>query len=231
MWSGPRNISTALMRSWGSREDTQVVDEPLYASYLARTGLAHPGRSVILAAQSTDWRTVVRSLTVDPLPGRATIGYQKHMAHHVPPDLEPSAMDGLRHAFLIREPSEVVVSYAKVRGEPTLEDLGLPQQLDLFERYGGPVVDARDVLQRPEPLLRALCAALEVPFDPAMLSWATGPRCSDGVWGEHWYTDVWESTGFAAYRPPLRDVPDRLRPLVQRCRPFYDTLAAHRLDP
>lgn len=231
MWSGPRNISTALMRAWGSRADCHVVDEPFYASYLARTGLAHPGRVAVLAAQPADWRTVVRALTDDPLPGTATVAYQKHMAQHVPPDLEPSTLDGLRHSFLIREPAEVAVSYAKVRGEPTLEDLGLPQQLDLFERYGGPVVDARDVLQRPEPLLRALCAALDVPFDPAMLSWATGPRSTDGVWGEHWYAGVWGSTGFAAYRPPVQSVPDRLRPLIERCRPLYDALAVHRLDP
>lgn len=231
MWSGPRNISTALMRAWGSRTDTHVVDEPFYASYLARTGLVHPGRPAILAAQPTDWRTVVRNLTADPLPGAARISYQKHMAQHVPPDLEPSALDGLRHAFLIREPAEVAVSYAKVRGEPTLEDLGLPQQLELFQRYGGPVVDARDVLQRPEPVLRALCAALDVPFDPAMLSWATGPRSTDGVWAEHWYAGVWRSTGFAPYRPASRAVPPRLRALVERCRPFYDALAARRLEP
>ena len=229
MWSGPRNISTAMMRAWGSRPGAHVVDEPFYAFYLHRTGLEHPGRDTILRSQPIDWRQVVRSLTGDPLPEGANLLYQKHMTHHLLPEVDLSALDGLRHAFLVRDPAEVLMSYTKVRGEPTLDDLGLPQQLALHERFGGPVIDARDVLERPAATLRALCAALDVAFDEAMLRWDPGPRATDGVWGKHWYDGVWASTGFAAYRPPQEQVPDRLRPLLDRCLPYYDTMAAHRL--
>ena len=229
MWSGPRNISTALMRAWGSRPGTQVVDEPFYAFYLSRTGLEHPGRDDVLRSQPTDWREVAQALTRGPIVEGATVLYQKHMTHHLLPEVDLSVLDGLRHAFLVRDPAEVLVSYAKVRGEPTLADLGLPQQVALHERFGGPVIDARDVLERPEMMLRTLCAALGVGFDPAMLRWEAGPRASDGVWGRHWYDVVWRSTGFASYRPAEQEVPDRLRPLLDRCRPYYDTMAAHRL--
>lgn len=229
MWSGPRNISTALMRAWGSRRDCQVVDEPFYACYLRRTGLDHPGRDDVLGSQSSDWRDVAAALTRGPLPAGTAVCYQKHMAHHLLPEVERAALAGLSHAFLIRDPAEVLVSYAKVRGDPTLDDLGLRQEVELYERFGGPVVDARDVLQRPESTLRALCAALGVDYDPAMLSWPAGRQDTDGVWGRHWYDSVWRSTGFADYRPPAGELPERLRPLLEQCRPYYDTMAAGRL--
>lgn len=229
MWSGPRNISTAMMRAWGSRPDCHVVDEPLYASYLARTGLDHPGRAEILASQSTDGPTVITDLVSGAVPAGTTVVYQKHMAQHLVPDIDRSALADLAHAFLIRSPAEVVASYARVRDEPTVDDLGFVQQAELFDRFGGPVIDARDVLERPEPTLRALCAALAVPFDPAMLGWAAGPRATDGVWGRHWYAGVWDSTGFAPYRPPSEPVPAELVPLVEQCQPYYEALAAKRL--
>jgi hypothetical protein len=232
MWSGPRNISTAMMRSWGARADCVVVDEPLYAYYLTHVDIDHPGHDEIVRSQPTDWHTVVQSLTTDALPGNATVLYQKHMTHHVLPEIDRTTLAPLRHAFLIRDPAEVLRSYAKVRGEPTLEDLGLPQQAELFERFGGPVVDAGDVLQDPAATLGALCAALDVAFDPAMLSWPSGPQDSDGVWAKHWYDKVWRSTGFAPYvahdDEPLAP---HLEPLLDRCRPYYDALAAHRLAP
>lgn len=229
MWSGPRTVSTALMRAFEHRADCAVVDEPLYAAYLAATGLDHPGRDEVLASQPTDWRQVLAALTAGPVPAGVHVQYQKHMAHHLLPGMDLAALAGLRHAFLVRDPAEVVVSYAAVRAEPTLADLGLAQQLALFERYGGPVVDARDLLDRPEPTLRALCAALDLRFDPDMLAWPAGPRDTDGVWAPYWYAGVRASTGFAPYRPPAGPVPDRLQPLVDRCRPLYDTLAAHRI--
>ncbi len=229
MWSGPRNISTAMMRAWENRADSTVVDEPFYAYYLARTGLDHPGRDEVIASQPTDWRVVVRQLTEDPLATPATVQYQKHMTHHLLAEVDRRALAGLRHAFLIRDPADVVVSYAKVRGEPTLEDLGLPQQVELHERFGGPVIDARDVMRHPEPALRGLCEALGVRFDPAMLSWPPGPRDSDGVWAAHWYGGVRASTGFAPYSGRSPSVPDRLLPLLERCRPYYDALSPHAL--
>ena len=229
MWSGPRTLSTATMRAWENRADTAVVDEPLYAYYLAATGLDHPGRDAVLASQPTDWRTVVRELTAGALPAGTTIGYQKHMTHHVLPEVDLTAFAGLRHAFLLRDPRQLLASYARVRTQPTLADLGVTQQLALFRRFGGPVVDSGDLLRDPEGVLRALCAALEVPFDAAMLSWPPGPRDSDGVWAPHWYASVEASTGFGPYREPGVDLPAHLADLAEECRPAYDEMAGHRL--
>lgn len=230
MWSGPRTISTAMMRAWENRPDTDVVDEPFYAFYLDRTGLEHPGREDILRSQPTDWRVVAEQVTRGTPAATSSVVYQKQMSHHLLPEVDRAALAGLRHAFLVRDPAELLMSYAKVRGEPTASDLGLPQQVELYRRFGGPVVDSRDVLGQPEMMLRALCDALDVEFDAAMLHWPAGRRASDGVWGEHWYDAVWRSTGFAPYRPSADQVPDRLRPVLEECRPYYDTMAAHRLN-
>jgi hypothetical protein len=227
MWSGPRNLSTATMRAWENRRDTVVVDEPLYAYYLATTGLDHPGRDAVIASQPTDWRTAVAALTEAPLPEPATIQYQKHMTHHVLPDVDLGTLAPLRHAFLIRDPRRVLASYARVREQPTLADLGLPQQVALFRRFGGPVVDSDDLLRDPEGVLRRLCAALDVPFDPAMLSWPAGRRDSDGVWAPHWYASVEASTGFGPYRDTPPDLPEHLNPLAEVCRPYYEELREH----
>ncbi len=229
MWSGPRTVSTALMRSWGSRPDTVVVDEPLYAFYLARTGLEHPGREAILISQPNDWRTVLNDLTNAALPAGRTVSYQKHMTHHLLPEIDRRALAPLRHAHLIRDPRELLASYTKVRSAPEFDDLGLRQQVEIFDALGGPVIEARDLLERPEGVLRALCAALDVPFEAAMLSWAAGPRDTDGVWAPHWYEGVWGSTGFGPYRPPAGPLPAHLVPLAQRCLPYYERLYAHRL--
>jgi len=230
MWSGPRNLSTAMMRSFGNRSDCTVVDEPLYAAYLAETGLDHPGREEVIASQPTDWREVCAELTSGSVP--TPLQYQKHMTHHLLPGIDRAALAGLHHAFLVRDPERVLTSYAKVREAPTIEDLGLPQQVELFERYGGPVVDAADVLRDPRATLGLLCRALAVEPDDAMLSWPAGPRDTDGVWARHWYAGVEASTGFAPYSPGSRDpLPDHLHPLLERCLPYYDALAAYRLRP
>ena len=229
MWSGPRTLSTATMRAWENRADTVVVDEPFYAYYLAATGIDHPGRDAILVSQPTDWRTVVRDLTSGDLPDGVTIAYQKHMTHHVLPEIDLDAFAGLRHAFLVRDPRRLLASYARVREQPTLADLGLEQQLALYRRFGGPVVDSDDLLRDPERTLRALCAALDVPFDPAMLSWPAGPRDTDGVWAPHWYANVEASTGFGPHRGTTADVPAHLEGLAEQCRPYYDELAAQAL--
>ena len=191
MWSGPRTVSTALMRAWENRPDTVVADEPLYAFYLDRTGIAHPGRDEVIASQPTGWQTVIRQLTTAPLPGGRTVFYGKHMTHHLLPEVDRDALAPLRHAFLIRDPRELLASYARVRATPTLDDLGIWQQAEIFDRFGGPVIDSRDLLEDPEAVLRGLCAALGVPFTAAMLSWPPGPRETDGVWAPHWYDSVW----------------------------------------
>ncbi len=229
MWSGPRTVSTALMRSWENRPDTVVVDEPLYAFYLDRTGLDHPGREQVIASQPVSWQTVLQQLTDGPLPPGRSVCYAKHMTHHLLPEVDRAALAPLRHAFLIRDPAELLASYARVRATPTLDDLGIWQQTEIFDRFGGPVIDSRDLLDRPEAVLRSLCAALGVPFSARMLRWPAGPRDTDGVWAPYWYESVWRSTGFGRYRPPDRALPARLAALAEQCRPYYERLHAHRL--
>jgi hypothetical protein len=231
MWSGPRVLSTAMMRSWENRPDTVVVDEPLYSYYLSTTGIDHPGREEIIASQPADWRAVVDAITCGPLPAGRSISYQKHMTHHLLDAVDRSLLSPLRHAYLIRDPRRLLASYSQVRTEPTLDDLGLRQQVELFREFGGPVIDSRDVLAAPETALRALCAALDVDFDPAMLSWPAGPRDSDGVWAPHWYDGVRASTGFSAppAAPADAGVADRLLPLLETALPYYDEMARERL--
>ncbi|MCB9846305.1 MAG: HAD family hydrolase [Phycisphaeraceae bacterium] len=236
MWSGPRNISTALMRSWGSRPDTIVCDEPLYARYLARTGADHPGREEIVAAGQTDLSSIIDNLLA-PLPPGKFIFYQKHMAHHLLPGDDTAWMSGLRNALLIRDPAEMIASYQRVVASPTARDLGLPQQLELLdaiEKQTGsapPIIDARDVLTDPRGVLAALCAALGVAFDPCMLSWAPGPRETDGPWARYWYESVERSTGFEPYRPRTPEIPGRLSGVLAECRGIYERLHAARLPP
>ncbi|MEM9997645.1 MAG: HAD family hydrolase [Bacteroidota bacterium] len=239
MWSGPRNLSTALMRSWGSRADTAVVDEPLYAHYLAATGLQHPGRGDILASQPTDWRVVAAHLA-GPVPSGAPIWYQKHMAHHLLPTVERAWLDapGFRHAFLLREPAPMLASLVKVLGANVrVEDTGLPQQVELFQRIADrdgaapPVVQARDILADPPGMLRALCAALGVSFDPAMLAWKPGPRATDGVWATHWYAAVERSTGFALPRTSRAQPPVSCSVVLAECERLHAQLVSFRLRP
>ena len=238
MWSGPRNISTALMRAWENRGDCAVSDEPLYAHYLAVTGLDHPARDDVIAAGDTDWRRVVRGL-VGAVPGDRPLWYQKHMAHHLLPGMGIDWVHALRNVFLIRDPARVVASYVKSRATVAPPDIGLLQQLELFEaladRQGEAptVIDSEAFLGAPEPHLRALCTQLGVAFTERMLSWPPGPRPSDGVWAPHWYDAVWRSTGFEpprASRPALEGAAMRV---AEACRPAYDRLKLHamKLNP
>jgi sulfotransferase family protein len=234
MWSGPRNISTALMRSFGSRGDTAVCDEPLYAHYLARRPVAHPGRAEIVARCETDWRKVAAFLT-GPVPDGKAVFYQKHMAHHLLPEVGRAWMDELVHGFLIRDPREMLLSLARVMPDAGALDTGLPQQLELFrevERRTGctpPVVDARDVLSEPAAVLAKLCAALGLEFTPAMLRWEPGLRATDGIWAEHWYADVARSTGFEGWRPRAGELAGRLAEVHAECLGPYRELWAQRL--
>lgn len=229
MWSGPRTVSTALMRSWENRPDTMVADEPLYAFYLKRTGCDHPARDLVIASQPVQWQLVLNALTSDPLPEGIAIGYAKMMTHHLLPEVDRAALAPFTHAHLIRDPAELLASYAKVRTEPTLDDLGIRQQAEIFEAFGGPVLDSGDLLADPGGMLRALCGALGVPFDDHMLSWPAGPRDSDGVWAPHWYASVIASTGFAPPRPRAEPLPARLEPLAEQCLPYFERLHTYRL--
>ena len=236
MWSGPRNISTALMRAWENRPDTAVCDEPFYAYYLNRTGLVHPGRNEIIESQATQWHTVMERLTGGIPEGKA-IFYQKHMVHHLLPEVDRSWLPRLKHAFLIRSPREMLPSLASVTPDPTVQDTGLPQQLELYSfllaQTGEkpPVVDSRDVLNNPEGMLRALCRALKVPFLKSMLSWPPGPRVSDGVWAPHWYNRVESSSGFRPNRPSTKELPPALEGVCGECLGLYARLYRNRLEP
>ena len=221
------------MRSFENRRDTIVVDEPLYAYYLTTTGLPHPGRADVLAAQSSDWREVVTELA-SATPGDARVYYQKHMAHHICGDMSLEWADAFEHGFLLREPKAMLLSLSKVLGQVTLADTGLAQQQKLLRhlRANGatpPVLDSRDVLESPEAALRVLCHAFGMEFDAAMLAWPAGPRDSDGVWASHWYASVEASTGFAPYTPSSGDLPDELEPLLAQCQTIYDDLYQYRL--
>lgn len=234
MWSGPRNISSAMMRSWGNRADTVVVDEPLYAYYLEATGKKHPGAAEVIAKNETDWRKVVKALT-GPVPQGKKIFFQKQMTHHLLPEIDREWLLDLTNCFLIRDPREVILSYIKKNPDPALEDLGFVQQCEIFnfivERTSSvpPIVDAKDVLEYPERTLRLLCDAIGIDFDQAMLSWRPGLRETDGIWARHWYDAVEKSTSFAPYKVREGNVPERLREIHNRCRECYGQLYPHRL--
>ena len=236
MWSGPRNISTALMRAFENRADTAVWDEPFYAHYLKTTGIDHPMAEEIVVAHEADWDRVVTGCS-GPAPGGAAVFYQKHITHHMPADADLSWATALANCFLIRNPAAVALSYNKKRDEITAADLGFERQGEIFDVIAAqsaetpPILDASDVLSAPQAMLRALCGRLGLNFDPAMLRWPAGGRESDGIWGRHWYQAVEASTGFA---PPVQargDVPERLGDIVDACRPAYERLYAQRLTP
>lgn len=234
MWSGPRNISTAMMRSWENRGDCAVVDEPLYAHYLRQTGLDHPGREEVIAAGETDWAKVANQLT-GPIPGGRAIFYQKHMTHHLLPHIGRDWLARLTHVFLIRDPRRVLLSYVKSRPTVTAEDIGVNQQLEIFNHVRGatgvtpPVIDAGEFLRAPERQLRALCARLDVDFKSEMLKWPSGPRASDGVWAPYWYDGVYKSTGFEASTEAAVDFPARYRDIADEVMPAFEELYSLRL--
>ncbi|MGE5562694.1 MAG: HAD family hydrolase [Bacillota bacterium] len=234
MWSGPRNLSTAMMRSFGSRADTFVSDEPFYGCFLKTTGADHPMREETIASMNCDWGSVMETLRADP-PDRSPIWYQKHMWHHMAGPIGYGDFDGFRHAFLIREPERMIASYLRKREAARFEDFGLERQAEFFDREADrlgrapPVIDANDVLSDPPAVLSKLCAALGIDWDPAMLSWAPGRRDTDGVWAAHWYNAVEKSTGFSAPDTEPVMLPAEDRRFADRMRPYYERLAVHRL--
>jgi Sulfotransferase domain len=233
MWSGPRNISTAMMRAFENRPDTVVVDEPLYAAYLARTGIDHPAREEVIASQPTDPDTAIAALSA-PLPPGRRVHYAKHMAHHISRDMDLGWTLGFRNVLLIRDPVEVVASYVRARESCEPDDIGLHQQawlLELWEEHGleVPILDAGEFLRAPEEHLRWLCDWLGIPFTARMLSWPAGPRESDGVWAPHWYAAVWASTGFEPPRPRDLTLSEHDAAVAEACRPAYEALSARRI--
>jgi len=228
VWSGPRNLSTAMMRSWENRQDTCVVDEPLYAHYLEQTGIDHPMADQVIASQSTDWEAVTQSLQHESKPG-FNIYYQKHISTHMLPNIPLDWCESLTNCMLIRSPERMVASYAKKRAEVNARDLGYEQQLQLFryleERNQRPtVVDTDRFLKNPEVALKQWCSAVGTGYDEAMLNWPAGARASDGIWGEHWYDAVQTSTGF---KPTVTDMPildKHHQSIADECREAYEVM-------
>ncbi|KAA3639372.1 MAG: HAD family hydrolase [Proteobacteria bacterium] len=236
MWSGPRNISTAMMRSWENRRDTVVIDEPFYGPFLAASGENHPLKKEVIAAQGADYRAVIDGLLA-PQADSINIFYQKHMAHHM---LDMNFVKNhlivpFKHAFLIRNPKDVVRSYVRKYPYITAEALGYSRQVSIFNMvknhigHNPPVVESVDVLNQPKATLEKLCQALNVTFDDAMLSWPTGYRDSDGVWASHWYNRVIESTGFKPYQEKDTPLTPAEAKVAQACQDDYQLLRAFRL--
>jgi hypothetical protein len=235
MWSGPRNISTAVMRSWGNRRDTFVCDEPFYAHYLQATGRRHPGAAEVIANGETDWRNVVQRLTGE-VPEGKHIFYQKQMTHHLLPQIDRAWLEGVTNCFLIRDPREVIVSYIKKNNDPTLEDVGFVQQAEIFDwvrAHTGAVpavIDARDLLENPRRILKLLCDEVRIEFSDSMLSWPPGLRETDGIWAKHWYGEVLTSTTFRRPAPRKPEpVPERLCDVYDGSREAYERLCQYRL--
>ncbi len=228
LWSGPRNVSTALMYSFAQRNDVRVIDEPLYGHYLRVTGADHPGRDEVIAAMDCDGDAVMRALVeAGDEPKRLFI---KHMAHHLV-DVDLGFMQRTANVFLIRDPREMLPSLTIQLPHATLSDTGLHQQWQLYSdlRASGQVpaiLDSRELLLDPAGVLAKLCEHLELEFDESMLHWDAGPIPEDGVWAPHWYHAVHKSTGFAPYRPKT-GFPTRLAGLLAECKPWYDKLFAH----
>jgi hypothetical protein len=235
MWSGPRNLSTAMMRSFGSRADTFVSDEPFYGCFLTTpAGADHPMREETVAAMDCDWQSVMAALRRDA-PGGSPVWYQKHMWHHMAGPIGYDDFEGFTHAFLIREPERMIASYLRKRDSAAFEGFRMDRQAEFFERevdrlgHAPPVIDANDVLADPEGVLSKLCEALGISWDPAMLHWEPGRRETDGPWAPHWYGAVEKSTGFGPPETGWVDLPDDARRLADRCRPYYERLAAYRI--
>ncbi len=229
VWSGPRNVSTALMYSFRQRPDTGVVDEPLYGHYLRTTGAAHPGAREVLEAMEGDGGRVVREVILGPC--ERPVHFFKNMAHHLV-GLDRKFLYRITNVLLIRNPQEMLPSLAEQLPEPTLRDTGLDRQVEILDVVLGrgekPVVlEARELLLDPDGVLREACERLGLPFEEEMLRWPAGPKPEDGVWAKHWYRNVHASTGFAPYRPKAVRFPQRLEPLLEECLPLYEELRGY----
>ena len=233
MWSGPRNISTAMMRAWENRADCAVIDEPFYACYLAESGANHPCREAVMQSQPIHRSEVISGLVSDE---PAPIYYQKHMTHHMPADCDLSWAVAMHHVFLIRDPAAVIASYLNKMPTVTADDIGIVRQWELYHTIteltgkSPTVIDSADVLSAPAAVLSKLCAALDVPWqEHEMITWPSGPRISDGVWAQHWYQSVWASTGFSAPTAQAINLSGAAQSLAQNMRPYYQALAINRL--
>ncbi|MDX1572078.1 MAG: hypothetical protein R3200_16460 [Xanthomonadales bacterium] len=229
LWSGPRNVSTALLYAFGERADFEAVDEPLYAHYLRVSGAEHPGHDVVLSAMDRDGPRVIEEVMLAPL--EKPYRFIKSMAHHLV-ELDWAFLDRMTNVLLTRDPREVLPTLSVQIPEPRLRDAGYAVQVDLLRREQARgvdplVLDARLLLEDPAGVLASLCERLGIPFLPEMLNWEAGPKPYDGVWAPYWYHNVHKSTGFMPYRPKTEPLDPDLQPLLERCRPLYEELLAH----
>jgi hypothetical protein len=234
MWSGPRNISTAMMYSFASRADCESWDEPFYGFALKAGNTDHPMRDEIIAAMETDWdRLVVKCTT----PSHKPLLYQKHMTHHMLAGYDRTFIRGLTNAFLIRDPARVLASYTQKWADADLRAIGIVEQTEIFDMvaqrlgHAPPVVDSDDVLENPRRVLEKLCAACDIAFDAAMLKWPAGPKACDGVWAPHWYNAAWASEGFAKPQPKALSLAPQLQRLADEAAPYYERLHKYRVTP
>ena len=228
MWSGPRNLSTAMMYAFGNRADFAVWDEPFYAAYLRKTSLDHPLAAEIIAAH--EWDPVkVAARCLDTIPNEKQHFYMKHMPHHMIDGIPLDWARSCTNIHLIRHPARVIASYAAKREQVTVTDLGFGQQAEMFEKIGGTVIDSSDIRNDPEEMLHLLCDVIGIDFDPAMLHWAAGPRSDDGVWAKHWYNAVHKSTCFAGAEGPLPELTGRDAELLAESLPHYERLEKEKI--
>lgn len=227
-WSGPRNLSTAMMYAFGARADCAIWDEPFYAPYLAATGIAHPMADDIIAAHTSD-PSQIGAQILDPIPGNLPHFYMKHMPHHMVPGFPRDWMAACTHIHLIRHPARVVASYGAKRDQITPADIGFHSQAALHREIGGVIVDSADIRADPAGMLARLCHAIDLPFDPAMLHWPAGGRTEDGIWARHWYGAIHASTGFAGPEDPLPTLTGDAAGLAADALPAYEKLYAQRL--
>ncbi len=230
VWSGPRNLSTAMMYSFGARSDFAVWDEPFYAAYLAATGANHPMREEIIATHESD-SAIVAAKCAGPIPDGKPNYYLKLMPHHMVDGFPMQWANSCEHVHLIRHPARVVASYVAKREAPTLDDIGFRQQVAIYEKVGGLVVDSAHIRDNPGHMLGLLCKRIGLEFDPRMLKWPAGGHPGDGVWAKHWYGAVHTSTGFAGPEGELPVSPDDYAELARSAMPYYEILAKQRLLP
>ncbi len=233
LWSGPRNVSTALMYSFRQRSDTRVVDEPLYGHFLRVSGADHPAALDVMNHMDCDGDRVMRRLLISEDDERP-VQFLKQMAHHLVA-IDEQFLAATTNVLLIRDPAEMLPSLINQIPEPTIRDTGLKRQWQLYEalllrgEHHPPVLDARELLLDPRGVLRKLCAILDLTFEPAMLAWPPGPKPEDGVWAPHWYHNVHISSGFSEYRSKNQPLPSRLAALREECDHYYQRLYAHSL--
>lgn len=226
LWSGPRNVSTAMMYAFAQRSDTRVMDEPLFGYFLEHTGVDRPSRTESLALYDTNAERVIREQLLGPCD--KPVLFQKNMANHLE-GLDFGVLEEFQNVILTRKPADVITSYIKHIDSPTLLDLSYKHQAEILsylQSRGLPVlvVDSTQVLRQPERMLKALCHALDLPWEPGMLTWEAGARPEDGVWAKYWYHNLHKSTGFAPWKPKNEPVPEHLHSLLDTCEPYYQQL-------